>query len=191
MTARYTLLLDQDGPLADFDRALFDATPPEDLDFGDLSDQRHRYMTDHGVSSAARRRMRTLIETDGFYRNLPVNPGAVDGVNMLLDSGLFDIWVCTKPLDDNLNCLSEKAHWLNEHFPQLNGQIITARDKTMVRGDVLIDDAPKLPGRMFPGWATAIFPTPWNGPGSKWGHLWRWGWGDTVDELVEHIERHR
>lgn len=178
------LLLDMDGPLADFDvhgwqlcgdlGHTFDVAGPHE--------QTARYFTEHMPVSAHRRQARRLIEAAGWFRSLPVTPGAKDGVALLLDAGV-DIWVVTKPLEDNPTCRDDKGAWLREHFPMLERRLILAPDKSLIHGDVLLDDAPKLEWLSTSTWRAVIFACPFNGPGSVWDGFPRWSWGDPVEAL--------
>lgn len=202
MTERppYILLLDMDGPIADFDQYLFSLCDPDWLDIDSPSKSTERYMSDHAVDRKAKRKIWDTVAVDGFYRNLPVTPGAREGVRDLIDDGRFDIWVCTKPYEYNRNCFSEKAFWLHEHFPELDDQIILLRDKTLAYGHVLLDDAPKLahpsklnyePANLEHLWSPVIFSTSWNGPASIWGDYPHWRWGDEPAILARWAQRSR
>lgn len=187
MKKRLRLLLDMDGPMAAFDEAFFTAcrTAGFQMDIDHPSKQIHRYSTDHIADRFTRNRARELVNQDGWFRNLPVTPGSQEGVEELLSAD-FDIWVCTKPLESNKTCRDEKAAWLAEHFPQLKNRLITAPDKSMIIGDILLDDAPKLEwlGRAL--WRPVIFTMPFNVTGSKWEDLPHWTWGDDPEQLIPY-----
>jgi len=148
MTKPLPVLVDMDGVLADFDEFVFNRFA-EWLEIDSLEDQHQRYITDHvtGVNAAEekqrRAKIRRAIDTSGFFRSLPVIDGAQEGIEKLQSSGL-DVWVCSKPLISNPTCASEKYSWLGQHFPDLQDKLILAPDKSLVRGSVLIDDAPKM-----------------------------------------------
>lgn len=78
----------------------------------------------------------------GFFENLQPLPGAREGIARLLKSGLFDMWICTKPLAHSSISYTEKANSISKHFPLLLGKIIMTQDKGMIHGDILIDDHP-------------------------------------------------
>lgn len=157
------ILLDQDGPLAWFDRAV------------------HRVLDEHGYDSSAL--VRTEWETTndvarcfgaeaagivdrarhsaGFYRDLEPVEGAVEGVQNLLDAGC-ELIVCTAPSLENPSCASDKIAWIAEHFPALRRHFVITKDKTLVRGHVLLDDKPEVKGTLPPTWAHVRFDTPGN-----------------------------
>lgn len=177
------LLLDMDGPLADFDRHFYRRCIDEGYTF-DVDGpewQQHRYFTEHIPNRAERRRARAMVDAPGWFAELPVTPGAVEGVDGLLAAGI-DVWVCTKPLEVNPTCHSDKAQWIARHFPALTERLIIAPDKSMVIGDVLLDDAPKPEWFERAAWTPVIFPAPFTD--GQWGDLSRWVWGDPIEALI-------
>lgn len=184
------LLLDMDGPLADFD--VHGYTRCRDLghhfDIDGPHAQTARYFTDHMPVKAHRTAARAMIETAGWFEQLPPTPGAIDGVHRLLDVGI-DVWVVTKPLEENPTCRDGKGAWLRQHLPMLERKLILAPDKSLVVGDVLLDDAPKPEWFDAALWQPVIFTAPFNGAGSDWGHLPHWSWIDPLAELVDHLVR--
>lgn len=180
-----TLLLDMDGPLADFDRHfwkrctergyLFDVEHPDQ--------QRHRFFTEHLPIRRERQQARAMVDQAGWFADLPVTPGAREGVAQLLDLG-FDVWVCTKPLEANPTCLNDKQGWIEEHFPALAGRLIIAPDKSMVHGDVLLDDAPKPEWFPLASWRPVIFAAPFNYGDPAYSGLPIWSWGSLPSVLA-------
>lgn len=185
------LLLDMDGPLADFDRHFFDVANAKGFRVDcDPSTQTCRFATDHVIDTQERNEMRRTINNTRWFRELPVTEGAFEGVERLLalqDAGEVEMWVVSKPLEANPFCRDDKAAWLSEHFPGLTGRLILAPDKSIVHGDILLDDAPHTEWMSRAHWTPVIFTAPWNGDGSKWGHLPFWDWDDDVDELLAHV----
>jgi 5'-nucleotidase len=179
------VLVDMDGVLADFDLHFWNRCTAEGyvFDVDHHLDQRHRYFTDHIPDSEHRQAARLMVDSEGWFRDLPVIPGAVEGMDALCSAGL-DVWVCSKPLDSNPTGRDEKAAWLTEYFPDFAERLILAPDKSMILGHVLLDDAPKLPWLERASWDAVVFAQPFNGPGSKWGHLPHWTWGDPLADLL-------
>lgn len=174
-----------DGPLADFDAHFWRLTLNEGwpADVPDGTAQAHRYASDHIIDDAHRRMARAAIEETGWFRALPVTPGAQAGVDQLLSSGA-EIVVCTKPLQESPTCRDEKAAWLTEHFPELAANVVMTPDKSWVHGTVLLDDA--IPAGWIPKaiWSPVVFTAPFNGPGTVWAQFPHWSWGDPVDALI-------
>ena len=181
------LLVDMDGPLADFDLHFWNRSLDRGFTFDvpHHSHQRHRYFTDHLPDRRERRAARDMVDSPGWFENLPVVPGAVDGMKALCE--VADVWVCTKPLEVNPTCRDAKAAWLAEHFGgALVSKLVIAPDKSMVRGDVLLDDAPKPEWYASAEWRPVIYTAPYNGVGSTWEDLPHWTWADGVDQLLTY-----
>lgn len=180
------LLLDMDGPLADFDAHGWRACIDEgiEVDVAGQHEQTARFFTDHIPDRRSRDSIRMLIDDTPWFRYLPVTPGAVDGVRDLIGAGV-DVWVVTKPLEVNRTCRDDKAAWLRDHFPMLERRLIIAPDKSLVQGDLLLDDAPHPAWFGSASWRPVIFSCAFNGAGSEWAGLPRWSWGDPVEALLE------
>jgi len=80
----------------------------------------------------------------GAYRNMKPIPGAIDGINKLLDMGIF-VMMLTKIPSENPYSASEKIFWLYEHLPRMKDYIIISPDKGCVgtERDFLLDDHPE------------------------------------------------
>lgn len=182
------LLCDQDGPLADFDRWFYQRCGEHGYEMDSVfEEQKHRFATDHIPNKAHREAAREMVNSTGWFAELPVTEGAVEGINLLAEH--FEVWICTKPLEVNPTCRDEKALWIRKHFgPDWEKRLILAPDKSMVAGDILLDDAPHPDWFDRATWKPAIFPTTWNIEGSKWGHIFHWSWGDPVSKLLEYEE---
>lgn len=184
------VLLDMDGPLADFDAKYWDFCTSMEfrMDIQGLGDpNRKRFMEENIGDKKHRAVARGYIESghNRWFRNLPVTRGAQEGVEALLTNPDLEIWVCTKPMEKNDRCRDDKSEWLREHFPALAKRMICAPDKSLIRGDVLLDDAPRLDWVARAEWEPVIFPSVFNEEGTQWGHLRRWTWGQPIEALLE------
>lgn len=181
---RPIVLVDMDGPLADFDRAFHDLCTARGWPLhSTFETQCHRFATDCMDDNSHAAEARRIVDSCHWFLDLEVVDGAVDGLAEL--DRVAEVWICTKPLEANPYCRDDKAAWveryLGEHWLR---RLILSPDKSMVRGSILLDDAPKPPWFERAEWAPVIFPTPWNGHGSDWDGLPRWSWGDPVDALL-------
>jgi hypothetical protein len=75
----------------------------------------------------------------GFFLKLPEIENAIESVNILKEK--YDVWILTRPSIKNVNCFTEKAQWIWDHlgFDMLEKLIISS-DKSLLKGDYLIDD---------------------------------------------------
>jgi 5'(3')-deoxyribonucleotidase len=75
----------------------------------------------------------------GFFLKLEEIPGAIEAVNKLNEK--YDIWILTRPSFHNVNCFTEKAQWIWDHLGfDMVKKTIMAGDKSLLKGDYLIDD---------------------------------------------------
>lgn len=179
------VLVDMDGPLADFDAEFFAACERNGWAMDcTIEQQRHRFATDHIPDKAHRAAARAHVDSTDWFRHLPVTRGAIEGMAVLAEHA--DVWICSKPLEANATCRDDKAWWLAKHFgDEWARRLILAPDKSLVYGDLLLDDAPNPDWYLRCTWRPVIFPTPWNGAGSKWDDIdARWTWGDPIDVLL-------
>lgn len=173
------LLLDMDGPLAGFDERCSELAKAFEFT---VAETHARYFTDQIHDQWEKDAMNSLIEAPGWFYNLPVTDGAIEGVNLLLDAGV-DVWIATKPMEKNPTCRDDKAKWVRRHFPMLEKKLFIAPDKSLLRGDILLDDAPKISWMPKAEWNPVIFTRPFNGAGSLWEDFPHWSWGDDLDDL--------
>lgn len=75
----------------------------------------------------------------GFFSNLEPISGAVEAYKKLQE--YYDVYILTRPSTYNLMCYTEKADWVKRYlgFDELENLIICC-DKSLVKGDFLIDD---------------------------------------------------
>lgn len=156
------LLFDQDGTIADFDPEFerrwsrFGVCDPVPARLRTHHDYRTDYPEEHwGLIDE-------LMAQEGFFLSLKPIPGAVEAVLALADEG-HDIRICTTPIRDYRYCLAEKAQWIDQHLgPAFVDKMILTRDKTVVRGDLLIDDKPDIKGACRPEWRQVLVDQAYN-----------------------------
>lgn len=75
----------------------------------------------------------------GFFADLDEMPGAIESFNLLKEK--YDVWILTRPSFKNINCFSDKAKWVLDHLGySVLEKLIICGDKSLVKGDYLIDD---------------------------------------------------
>jgi 5'(3')-deoxyribonucleotidase len=74
-----------------------------------------------------------------FFLNLEPTPGSKGAVHEIIKLG-YDVWILSQPLAECPESYSDKAKWIQLHFPQLYKKIILTQDKSLKIGDYLIDD---------------------------------------------------
>lgn len=100
--------------------------------------------------------------TPGFYLELEPMDGAQEAIPEIRKFG-FEVLVCTAPALSNPTCASDKYAAIKRDFgKELSDNTIITKDKTMVRGNALIDDKAVITGLMTPTWEHVVFDRSWN-----------------------------
>ena len=157
------ILLDLDGVLADFERGFILAWQRAYPGLATVAfEDRINFHLAEDYPEAQRPLAQALMTAPGFISGLPPVPGAIEGYRALIATGL-DVHICTSPLRVHTHCVGEKFEWVGRHLGTAAAErMIMTRDKTLVRGDLLIDDRPALRGTMAPGWRHILFDAPYN-----------------------------
>lgn len=74
-----------------------------------------------------------------FFLNLEPIPGSKGAINDLSRMG-YDLWILSQPLAESPESYTDKALWIQRHFPQLYNKIVLTQNKGLHVGDYLIDD---------------------------------------------------
>lgn len=86
----------------------------------------------------------------GFFLNLDEIPGAIQGFRKLQEK--YDVWILTRPSFKNINCFTEKAQWILDHLGyEVLEKTIMSGDKSLMKGDYLIDDQNNANQDLFEG----------------------------------------
>lgn len=181
-------LIDADGVIADWGNAY-----NESLDaFGEEAAliPRHADQRGFNLNEGRTKRERDIIAAvmieRGFYSRLQPIPGAVQALKAAVKAG-HDVRIVTSPWVSNPTCASDKLNWIVEHYGSHWGaRVVITADKTVVRGDILVDDKPKITGSMQPEWEHVLFDQPYNRAVDKRRiHHWQ---PDTLLQLAHNAE---
>lgn len=157
------ILVDQDGVLADFEHAFlqrFQKANPNGF-FIPLEDRKIFHVQEEYPENLFPA-VEAIYHEPGFFANLPLIPGAKEGFFALLEMG-HTVRICTSPLHIYGNCVNEKYEWVERYLGfEFTKLMILTKDKTLVKGDILIDDRPEIPGVCIPEWEHVIFDAPYN-----------------------------
>lgn len=158
------ILIDQDGVLADFDTAFHSAWVALRHPHPALAPAARRsfYVRDD-YPAHLRETVEHIYTSPGFIRDLPPIPGAIDAVKELLELS-HDVRICTSPLNQYRHCVPEKYEWVERYFGSefVNSRMIVTKDKTLVHGDLLVDDKPEVTGARQPEWLHVVYDQPYN-----------------------------
>ena len=175
------VLVDMDDVLADFDGEFYkrwtvlhpekQITPPEE--------RKSFYIKDESPEEY-RQFISEINTTPGFIRSLPVIPGSLEGIKEIANCR-HKIFICTAPLNAYQNCVLEKYEWIEEHLGfEWTKKLILTKDKTLIHGDILIDDKPEVKGVVNPVWEHVVFDKPYN---RKTSHARRMTWKNFKEVL--------
>ncbi|MBO0899400.1 hypothetical protein J1G43_05420 [Cellulomonas sp. zg-ZUI22] len=186
LTSTPLVLVDMDGVLVDLEAAFWDAfetahpAGPRRTD-GD----RTVFRIDEQLDPQWRDAVRSIMAAPGFFGGLRPVPGAVEALDEMLDEG-WDVRICTAPLLHNPTCASDKLASLARHFGQRWAErAVITKDKTLVRGDVLIDDKPVVNGDWTPVWKHVVFAATYNQAAPSPYRLTGWAsWRQTLTPLL-------
>lgn len=158
------ILIDQDGVIADWGRAFNEALDFYGEDAAGIP--RHEQQTTFNLNEGRTLRERAILKEvmgkEGFYRGLQPIPGARTALRRLRGDG-FDVRIVTSPWVSNPTCASDKLNWVARYYgAQWAQRVILTTDKTLVRGDFLIDDKPEVTGAVTPSWEHILFTQPYN-----------------------------
>jgi len=80
------------------------------------------------------------LKRPGFWRYLPLMPGAAEGVKALATMGHEVVVVTDTPPEG----VADRLSWLQEHFPVIpRSNFVITRRKDLVSVDLLVDDSPQ------------------------------------------------
>lgn len=135
-----TVLLDVDGILADFItpalalvKRLTGATyEHDDISTWEIFDSMPE------AESVKDMIYKQFMTQRGYCRSIPVYPCAKEGVREL--QKVADVVVVTSPFWGSPTWMHERQEWLQEHFGIDKDDVIHARRKHRIMGDVFVDD---------------------------------------------------
>lgn len=158
------ILVDMDGVIADWGHAYgesLDAHGAAAAGIPRHADQRSFNLNEGRTDEEKAIIAAVMIET-GFYTRLRPIPGAKQALKAMLKAG-HDVRICTSPWVSNPTCASDKLNWVAKHYGTHWAQrVIITTDKTLVLGDILIDDKPEVTGVAVPTWMHVLFHQPYN-----------------------------
>lgn len=138
-----------------------------------------------GYPPHVRESIQRSFEVCGFFRGLQPIEGGGDAIDEMMVDGI-DVFICSTPLTAYENCVLEKYAWVEEHLGhRWTKRIILTKDKTLVHGDILIDDKPQVEGLMVPTWEHVLFDQPYNRDIPRRRRLRKWAdWRCLFDHVT-------
>ena len=161
------VLIDMDGTIADFDARVYALMVARHPEVKLPPFEQRAYPLSGSLPSGQRPLLAALFAEVGFYREMVPVEGAVEALHQMVAAGI-EVRLCSSPLGTSPICASEKIEWVIAHLGQSwYNRLILTRDKTLIRGDFLIDDAPQAKGDCLEAeWEHVYFDQPYNRPGA-------------------------
>ena len=76
-----------------------------------------------------------------FFRDLRPIDNAIDTVNSIRNMDTYKVFILTAPSTRNPHSYTEKRLWIENHFDyDFTKRLIISPDKSLLKGDLLIDD---------------------------------------------------
>ena len=162
------VLVDMDGTIADFDSRAYALMAARHPDVAMPVYKQREFPLSRGLPAAQRPLLEVLFKEEGFFREMQPIEGAVAALNEMVAAGI-DVRLCSSPLSSSPCCVMEKVEWAVAHLGKSwVDRIILTRDKTLVRGDILLDDAPQAKSSSLePMWEHVYFDQPCNRSGAS------------------------
>lgn len=158
------ILVDMDGVIVDFEKRFFDRwrfLHPE-KPYIDLRTRTLFYIKDE-YPKEYREFVKAIQEEQGFFENMEPIPGGIEALHEMKEQG-HQVFICTSPLTKYENCVGEKFAWVDKHLGRKwVPRVVLTSDKTIVQGDVLIDDRPEIVGvEKHPAWEHILYDQSYN-----------------------------
>lgn len=175
------LLVDMDNTIADFEGRFIEVWQERypEIPFIPREERRSFYQT-HDYPSEHNRKITALIASPGFFCELKPIAGAVEALHEMKELG-HSVYLCTSSYFNYSQCVSCKYQWVAAHLGQRwQSKVIISADKTLVKGDFLIDDRPELKGKFTPSWEYILYDQPYNRAATQWRRLTWENWKDVI-----------
>jgi len=164
MAERKIILIDMDGVISDIEKGFRKAWSEK---YSKIPCPLPQNRKTHSLKGNFNRKyfndIDSIIYSKGFIKNLPPIDGAIKALEEIAQK--YEIFICSTPLQEYKNCILEKYAWIEKQLGnEWIKKIILTRDKTIVKGDILIDDNPyaDCDGLEKPEWEHIIYDQPYN-----------------------------
>lgn len=152
-----------DGVLADFEAGFVKAWQRKFPKIPHIPlEKRKTFSVRNDYPKELEKDVESIYRTPGFFQNLPEIPGGKEALTKMQESG-HEVFICTSPISKYENCILEKYHWISKNLGyEWTKRTIMTKDKTLIYGDILIDDRPEHLGIKKPVWKHVLFDRPYN-----------------------------
>ena len=176
------ILVDMDGVIADFDGEFlqrYRRRHPDKLYYP--FEQRTEFYVKDQYPEELKPLVAEILLEPTFFRDMMPMDGAMEALLEMEAVGL-EVFICSSPFTTYQNCVLEKYQWVESYLgSEWVNRIILTKDKTLVRGDILIDDKPEITGVDVPNWEHILYDRPYNQGVKKRRLTWK-NWKDVLTQ---------
>ncbi len=145
-----------DGVLADYNLGIEKELKRRGMWTPDINELKHFYYKDN-CPPEYELILETIHRQKGFTFELEPISGGKEALEKMVELG-HEVRICTAPFGDYQITMPEKLAWAEYNIGKgWTKKLIIARDKTFIRGDILIDDKPEIKGIMTPTWEHVLY----------------------------------
>lgn len=192
------ILVDMDGIVADLATPWFEIYNKRHPD--DILTTENQRTWDFGKSAKYKGDIYSILKTEGLYRELKPIEGSQDAIKAIQaikaadGSAAYEVFFLTASITAP-DILADKSWWVRHHFPNVPiKNFFTGYKKSMVKGDVFIDDSPRNMSEYRAAWPDAKILTieyPYNEDVAKQIAAVHPSWKDprrAWEEIVEYLK---
>lgn len=151
-----------------------------------LEAQRTTFKIEDNYPPEFKQDLRAIIGADGFIAGLSPRDGAIRALQEMLAAG-HEVFICTSPLSKFIPNVPEKYLWVEKYLGEewAKRRIIISKYKTLIAGDILIDDNPgEITGKRVPQWNRVVYDRTYNQQATG-RRLTHWGnWRTQLEGLL-------
>ncbi|MBT4166358.1 5'-3'-deoxyribonucleotidase [archaeon] len=178
------VLVDMDDVMADTSEYLYETLMVRYPNVLEFKVPRKKFDIKDEYSFGNLLKVESVLYSLDFQSSIPPVKGSLDAVREIHKRG-HDVVFCSTPHKYYETSVLQKYQWLENHLGKpFDRKLILTEDKTLIRGDLLIDDKPEINGLRFPSWEHILFATSYNFHVDSRRRLYHWlDWKNVLSEL--------
>lgn len=178
------VLFDMDDVIADTSECLYKILRKEHPDILEFQHDRTHHDIKDEYSPENLKIVQSVLYSPDFQLSMPAVPGSLEAV-LEIDKRGHNVIFCSTPHAHYETCVVQKYQWLEARLGRTFARkLMLSDDKTIVYGDLLIDDKPEIKGLRHPSWEHVLFTRSYNLDVHDKRRLDSWNnWRDILSEL--------
>jgi 5'-nucleotidase len=179
------VLFDMDDAMADTSEYLYENLRKKHPSVLEFKMPRKKFDIKDEYSPENLVKVESVLYSPDFQLSIPPVKGSLDAVREIHERG-HGILFCSAPHRVYETCVAQKYQWLENYLGRsFARKLILTEDKTLIYGDLLIDDKPEIVGlRSSPSWEHILFSASYNNHVNSKRRLDNWSdWKKVLIEL--------